>query len=96
MNHLQHPNLVQFYDGESSTNLHRTPWLVTKYCRQGTLKQPIRKNMATNVWLQEPSLKHIGESLARAVDYLHHGPDDLPQAWDPVTHRDIILGNVFS
>jgi serine/threonine protein kinase len=68
---------------------------VTKYCRQGTLKKLTHENMANGEWLKESELKHIGESLARAVDFLHHGPDSSPREWDPVTHRDIILGNLF-
>ncbi|KAH7411750.1 kinase-like domain-containing protein [Phaeosphaeria sp. MPI-PUGE-AT-0046c] len=41
-------------------------------------------------------LWHVFESLLAAVHYCHTGPTDQhPGTWDPIYHRDIILGNVL-
>lgn len=86
-----HPNIVQYCDSYAPYHRHAAPWLVMYYCNQGILISFVHKVKslpALFIW-------HVFESLAEAVRYSHTGPmDGYSALWDPVSHIDIIPGNI--
>jgi serine/threonine protein kinase len=96
---LSHPNIISLYDAHlpnSITERHATPYLVTEYCDQGTLLDLIKAWNQRLELLPESFVWQVFESLVSAVQYLHHGPAiPAPGIWDPISHRDIILSNIF-
>lgn len=97
---MDHPNIVKCYAGQLGQGCHDTPWIVTEYCNAGALKKMLAQHINCNTKVVEYLVWHIFESLVRAVQYCHHGPATATQGdsnpiWDPVSHRDIILSNIF-
>jgi hypothetical protein len=91
-----HPNIVQIQDYHLPSGRHVAPWMVTDLCNAGTLDQCMDENIAFNVSPPELFIWHVYESLVEAVRYCHHGPKGKSLLkWDPISHRDIIPGNIL-
>jgi serine/threonine protein kinase len=90
---LDHKNIVALHGSHIPTDCHETPWIITDFCEKGTLKDMVLSHKAKKQLIPELFAWQIFESLVQAVVYCRNG--DSPFAWDEITHRDIILSNIF-
>jgi serine/threonine protein kinase len=90
---LDHRNIVALHDNHIPADCHETPWIITDFCEKGTLKDLVTFTQGQEQLIPELFAWQIFESLVQAVVYCHNG--DSPFAWDEITHRDIILSNIF-
>lgn len=79
---------------------HDATWIVAEYCDKGTLAHLVPRYKASQRPIPDLFAWQVLQSLARAVHYCHHGPSShdgssTPEPWDEITHREIILGNIF-
>ncbi|KAF2826471.1 kinase-like protein, partial [Ophiobolus disseminans] len=87
-----HPNIIQLRIAFIPDHPHSPPWLVTEFCNAGTLHNYISKAQS----LPDLFIWHVFESLVEAPRYSHGGPvNGFASLWDPVSHRDIIPGNIL-
>ncbi|KAF1918148.1 kinase-like domain-containing protein [Ampelomyces quisqualis] len=99
---LQHPNIVELHQSDIPDHHHDTPWIVAEHCDRGTVAHLVRRYKDSQQPVPDLFAWQILNSLAQAVHYCHHGPltqthDDCSSSepWDEITHRDIILSNIF-
>jgi hypothetical protein len=90
---LDHKNIIALHGSHIPTDCHETPWITTDCCDKGTLKSLVLSHKAKKQPIPELFAWQIFESLVQAVVYCHNGAS--PFAWDEITHRDIILSNIF-
>jgi serine/threonine protein kinase len=90
-----HPNIVQIKDAYVPYHRHVAPWVVTDCCNLGTLKTCMQKNLTEYKCAPELFIWHVFESLVEAVRFCHCGPVGKKAMWDPISHRDIIPGNIL-
>ncbi|KAI8943603.1 hypothetical protein NX059_001595 [Plenodomus lindquistii] len=102
LSRMNHPNIVQCYGHYQGASTFEPPWIVTEYCKYGTLQNLLKKQIARKTPLSEKLMWQIFESLVRAVHYCQHGPtndfdggESTDAKWDPVYHRDIIPSNIL-
>jgi serine/threonine protein kinase len=91
---LKHANILQLYDSHIPDHIHETAWMVTEFCEHKTLKDLVASYEARNQMVPELFVWQVFESLARAIQYCHHGRPSC-EVWDKVSHRDITAFNVF-
>lgn len=93
---LDHPNIMKIFDADMPEHRDDTPWIVTEYCKNGTLKQYLQTCNKKNFEPPEEFAWFVFECLVEAVRYCQYGPEKgALEAWDPVSHRDIIPSNIF-
>jgi serine/threonine protein kinase len=99
---LKHPNIVELHQSDIPANHHDTSRLVAEDCDRGTLAQLVRLFKDAQQPISDLFAWQVLDSLAQAVHYCDHesltqalDDDFSSQLWDEVTHRDIILGNIF-
>jgi hypothetical protein len=90
-----HPNIVQLKDSFVPSQRHVAPWAVMDQCNAGTLKTCMKKNLTKLTCAPELFIWHVFESLVEAVRFCHCGPVGKRVDWDPISHRDIIPGNIL-
>jgi serine/threonine protein kinase len=90
-----HPNIVQIKDSFVPAQRHVAPWVVMDQCNAGTLKTCMKKNLTKSTCAPELFIWHVFESLVEAVRFCHCGPVGKTVDWDPISHRDIIPGNIL-
>jgi hypothetical protein len=91
---LNRRNIIKLYHCHLPTYPHDTPWLIADYCNKLTLKDYVRANALSGHVIPELFAWQIFTSLVEAVAYCHNG--DLSSSdWDEITHRDVIMGNIF-
>jgi serine/threonine protein kinase len=90
------PNIIQMHEYYEPDYNDLAPWVITDYCDGGTL-QNLTNNMSKGKrCVPELFLWHVFESLLTAAHACHTGyPTWHQRTWDPIYHRDIILGNIF-
>ncbi|EAT90833.2 hypothetical protein HBI56_216740 [Parastagonospora nodorum] len=91
---LKHHNIVELRDADKGNHRHDTPFMVTEFCDKKTLGDIVRLYRDNGQWLPELFIWQVLISLARAVQYCHKGPTS-GKSWDSITHRDVILHNIF-
>jgi serine/threonine protein kinase len=91
---LDHENIVKLQQGQVPLHRHDTPWIVTEFCDKKTLQDVIRSHRQKKQLVPELFAWQVFASLARAVSHCHNG-DPMNSFWDEITHRDIILNNIF-
>jgi serine/threonine protein kinase len=89
-------NIIQFRDGMLPPQRHAAPWLVADFCDLGTLNDCIKQHVtSTGRGLPELFMWHVFESVLKALVHAHFGPAYGHNAWDAVSHRDIITSNIL-
>ena len=86
---LQHPNIIQIYDFQTTTlpgNTSPIAYMVMKYIEGQTLAQYIRQTSAQGRYLSGEHLLQLFTALSRAVDYAHA---------HKMVHRDIKPANLL-
>ena len=82
--------------------------LYLEYCELGTLHDLIKKyvehnkrNLREQAHMPEPFIWHVLESMASALQYIHHGIGsdgkqvELARVWPCIVHHDIKPDNIF-
>jgi serine/threonine protein kinase len=91
----KHPNIVQGYDALISEDPHVGLGMVAELCDAGTLESLVREYAEQGKRIPELFIWQMFEGLVDSLCYSHHGPKDSAGDWDSISHRDIILPNVF-